>query len=366
MSDENNQLSSLTVFFPAYNEEDNIQETIKQADEMARTITTDYEILIINDGSADKTAENVLESQKTYPNVKLINHPTNLGYGAALMSGFKNASKEWTFFSDADLQFDLMEITELTQYSDEFDVIIGYRIKRNDPLMRLLNAKGWNLLNRLLFGLKVRDIDCAFKLFKTSALHEVIPNMASRGAMISAELLIRLQRAGHSFKEVGVNHYPRTAGSPTGAKPSVIIRAFRELAKVYHGDLGKEWVKQVVKYMIIGVANTLLDIVLYFVISRNIGFLVERKVWAKGLSYLLAAVNSFFWNKSWTFKSEIKPLSMYAPFFLVTFASIAINVSVMFVALNTLMLGEIGSLFLATSVTLVWNFLLSKFIMFQS
>ncbi len=363
-----NKLSSLTIFFPAYNEEENIRKTIEGANRIAKDVTddhNDYEILIIDDGSRDKTAQVVQEAIKEYPNVRLIKHSSNKGYGAALMTGFSNASKEWVFFSDSDLQFDLSEINKLTQYSNSYDIIIGYRIKRNDPFMRWLNAKGWNILNRMLFGLKVQDIDCAFKLMRRDAVQKVLPHMKSRGAMISAELLIRLKNAGYKFKEVGVNHYPRTRGSQTGAKPSVIIRAFKEMALVYKGDLGPAWSKQVIKFLIVGIGNTLVDWTSYFLLSRFIPFFMTRKVWAKGISYILGVTNSFIWNRSWTFRSSIDFFPGFIIFALVSIASLGINTSVMYVSYTFFKFPEFIALLTATIFTLSWNFLASKFIIFR-
>jgi hypothetical protein len=130
----------------------------------------------------------------------------------------------------------LEELKDLVQYVPDHDVVIGYRAKRRDPLMRLLNAKGWNILNRMLFGLRVRDIDCAFKLFKRDLVKDL--PVKARGAMLSAEFLIRLQRRGIIFKEIPVTHLPRLKGSPTGAKPAVIIRAFKEMLQIYNNELG--------------------------------------------------------------------------------------------------------------------------------
>ena len=239
-----NKIPSTTMFFPAFNEEGNIERTIRSADSVAQRACSDYEILIINDGSLDKTQSIVGGICKELPSVRLINHPTNLGYGAALTSGFANATKEWTFFSDGDGQFYLEEIQNLFKHSDRYDVIIGYRLKRHDLPIRLLNAWGWKVLNRALFSLKVRDIDCAFKLVKTSAVKKMLPDMVSKGAMFSAELLVRLIRNGHDIKEVGVRHKPRIAGVATGARFGVIIRAFKEMATLYRGDFGHQSAKK--------------------------------------------------------------------------------------------------------------------------
>jgi len=233
MSKELHTIPSLSIFFPAYNEEANIAETIRQADQMAQSVSDTYEIIIVNDGSKDRTEQVAQETITQFPKARLITHEQNKGYGEALLTGLRNAQYEWVFFSDSDLQFDLNQIHDLTQFSNEYDVIIGYRAPRQDPFMRRVNAWGWKMLNRLMFGLNVKDIDCAYKLFRKTALDPVLPQMKSGGAMISAELLMRLSRNGSKFKEIPVRHFPRKAGSPTGAKPSVIFRAFKELLHVY-------------------------------------------------------------------------------------------------------------------------------------
>ncbi|MCA9391773.1 bifunctional glycosyltransferase family 2/GtrA family protein [candidate division WWE3 bacterium] len=357
------RLSSLTIFFPAYNEEANIKKAVEQAAEVASAVSDDYEVLVVNDGSSDNTAGVVESLSNLNPRIKLITHGQNQGYGGALMTGFSNASKEWVFFSDSDLQFDLKELSKLVEKTGEFDVVLGYRIKRSDPFLRLLNAKGWNVLNRLLFGLDVKDIDCAFKLFRTSVVKEVVNDMtAVKGAMISAELLIRLQRANHQFCEVGVNHYPRKAGSPTGAKPSVILRAFKEMAMVYRGDLGKDWVKSTVKFMIVGGFNTLIDIALYVAFTRGIGYFGMHRMWAKGASYSIGALNSMVWNRAIRSSKDAVLLANVLPMFIVFMSSLLVNTTVMYVAYESFRLGEIFALTLATVTTLVWNFAASKMI----
>lgn len=230
-----NKNISLSIFFPAYNEEANIGATIKTALDVAEQLNIPYEIIVVNDGSKDKTAEIAASFSRQYPQVRVINHPVNQGYGAAVLSGIKAAKYSHVFFTDADLQFDLYELYKLLEFVPDYQAVLGYRAKRRDPWMRLANAKGWNILNRLLFGLQVKDIDCAFKLFKT----DVVQNLPvkSRGAMLSAEILINLQRRGVAFKEVPVTHLPRVAGSPTGAKPAVILRAFKEMLFAYSTGL---------------------------------------------------------------------------------------------------------------------------------
>ncbi|MFC1656885.1 glycosyltransferase family 2 protein [Patescibacteria group bacterium] len=233
-----NKYKSISIFFPTYNEEANIQKSVLQIKTIIEKIFKDYEIIIVNDGSGDKTGEISDKLSQKYPRVKVVHHNSNKGYGGALISGFNKSIKDLIFFTDADLQFDLKEITKLLKFIDRYDVVIGYRNPRRDPFMRLVNAWGWKWLNQILFGLKVRDIDCAFKLFTKQAIKSI--NIKSSGAMISVEFLIKLENKGYRFKEVPVKHSPRKAGSPTGAKPKVIFKAFKELWLFYKRTKGKK------------------------------------------------------------------------------------------------------------------------------
>ncbi len=222
---------SISVFFPAYNEEKNITKTVELAHDVLARISQNYEIIIVNDGSKDATGTIANNLALKNARVRVVHHDKNLGYGAAVWSGIHSAKYDLVFFTDADLQFDLREIERLLVFIPEYRVVIGYRSPRRDPFMRLVNAWGWNSLVRLLFGLRVKDIDCAFKLFEKKLVADL--PLKTRGATMSAELLIRLQRKGIAWKEVPVSHFPRSYGSPTGAKLSVICRAFRELFGLY-------------------------------------------------------------------------------------------------------------------------------------
>jgi glycosyltransferase involved in cell wall biosynthesis len=220
----------LSFFFPAHNEEANIEGLVAEALESLPVIAETFEIIAVNDGSRDRTQALADELTAAHPDVvRAVHHPTNLGYGAALRSGFGAARYELVAFTDGDRQFrieDLGRLTERLATADRPDVVVGYRIKRADPIVRTLYARAYRLANRLFFGLTVTDVDCACKLFRREALDGV--RVESDGAFFSAELLIKLRAAGRSIAEVGVPHYPRTAGSPTGAKPQVIFRAVRD------------------------------------------------------------------------------------------------------------------------------------------
>lgn len=223
---------ALSVFFPAYNEEKNIGKTVETALKILPQIATDFEIIVVNDGSTDETGEVVKKIISKNPKVRLISHPKNLGYGAALATGFYSAKFPQIAFTDSDGQFDFSEIKKFLEKIDKADLVIGHRIKRAEGLARKLNAQSWRFLNFLLFGLKVKDIDCGFKLIKKKVL-EKIPKLESNGATISVELLVKTKKAGFKIVEVPVNHYPRKVGRPTGASPKVIARAFIELFKLF-------------------------------------------------------------------------------------------------------------------------------------
>jgi glycosyltransferase involved in cell wall biosynthesis len=221
----------ISAFFPAHNEEANIGDLVKKTSKVLSELCEEYEIIVVNDGSKDKTKEVVENLMKEDNHIRLINHEINKGYGAALKSGFYNAKYEWIFFTDGDGQFDVSEIKKLIDLSKDCDIATGYRIKRQDPIHRKINAFAWGTLVKLLFGFKVKDVDCAFKLVKKEIIDKV--QLEADGAMISTELLAKANKLGYRIKEVGVNHYPRKAGKQTGAKLKVILRAFKELFKLY-------------------------------------------------------------------------------------------------------------------------------------
>ncbi|MFH1709467.1 MAG: glycosyltransferase family 2 protein [bacterium] len=221
----------ISIFFPAFNEEKNIENTVKAAVLAATPLFSDFEIIIIDDGSKDKTPEIIDSLAKSDKNIKAVHHPENKGYGAAVRSGFVNATKELVFFTDGDSQFDISEIKLLLPLINEADLVIGYRIKRRDPLHRRLFAKLWGAFIAVLFNIWVSDMDCAFKLIKRKVIQNL--DLKSNGAFISAELLIKAKKKGFKIKQVGVHHYPRKEGKQTGANIKVILKAFYELSKLW-------------------------------------------------------------------------------------------------------------------------------------
>jgi glycosyltransferase involved in cell wall biosynthesis len=224
------RVARLSYFFPAHNEEANLEGLVEEALATLPSLAETFEIIAVDDGSRDATASLAEALAERHPDVvRLIRHPVNLGYGAALRSGFAAARYELIAFTDGDRQFKVADIGRLTARlaaPDAPDVVAGFRIKRADPLVRTLYARAYRLANRIFFGLRVTDVDCACKIFRRAALDGL--RVESGGAFFSAELLIKLQAAGRSVAEVGVPHYPRTAGSATGARPQVILRAVRD------------------------------------------------------------------------------------------------------------------------------------------
>jgi glycosyltransferase involved in cell wall biosynthesis len=220
----------LSYFFPAHNEEANLAGLVEEALATLPGLAETFEIIAVDDGSRDGTASVAEDLAAQHPDVvRLVRHPVNLGYGAALRSGLAAARYELIAFTDGDRQFQVADIGRLTARlaaADAPDVVVGFRIRRADPLVRTIYARLYRLANRLFFGLRVTDVDCACKLFRRGSLEGL--RVESGGAFFSAELLIRLQVAGRRVAEVGVPHYPRTAGSATGAKPQVVLRAVRD------------------------------------------------------------------------------------------------------------------------------------------
>ena len=222
-------MPSISLVMPAYNEADNIEPMVAEATPALEANADSYEIIVVDDGSADDTAAVTRRVMETHPHVRLVEHPVNKGFGAAVFSGFTSAEKDWIFYTDADRQFVLSELERFVPYMEEADLIAGYRAPRRDPFLRVFYGKGWSALCALVFGYTVRDVDCGFKLFRREIIENLAPQIASRGATFSIEWLVRAKRAGYRFVELPVSHRPRVAGSQTGANINVITRAFREL-----------------------------------------------------------------------------------------------------------------------------------------
>jgi len=220
----------LSVVLPAFNEEANITGAVGEVTAAAERLFTEHEVIVVDDGSRDRTAETVRELARSDPRVRLVCHGRNRGYGEALRSGFLSSRLDFVFFTDADRQFNVEELEHFVPYAGTVDIVAGYRVNRQDTRVRRLFARTWNLLVRMLFYVPVRDIDCAFKLFDRRVLREI--DIESVGAMVNTEVMVKAGRAGASVVEIGVRHRPRSAGEARGANPKVILTALRELVRM--------------------------------------------------------------------------------------------------------------------------------------
>lgn len=222
-----NKLTELSIFFPFWNEEKNIEKVIADAIPVAKKIAEKWEILIIDDGSTDKTLDKANVIANNYQNVRVISHAPNRGYGAALKEGFENSKYDYIVFTDGDGQFDFSEVERFINEIYKCDIVIGYRKKRQDNFIRHILMNMLKLWDKVFFRFWFKDIDCGFKMFKKEAVSEIMP-LRSEGAMITTEILAKSVRKKLKIKEVEVTHYPRIYGDQSGANLPVITRAVLE------------------------------------------------------------------------------------------------------------------------------------------
>jgi len=222
---------SLSIVLPAYNEEANVVAAVEEVSHVAQGLTIDYELILVNDGSRDRTGELArTELAPRIPNLRIVEHFPNRGYGGALKAGFVAATRDLIVFIPADKQFKFSEVALLlAKLTQEMALVSGWRVHRQDNLVRRLNGLGWNTVVALLFGRTIHDIDCGFKIFRREVLNRI--HIESDGAMIDTEMLAEMKARGYKMTDVPVTHLPRVAGSPTGANMKVILRAFRDLFK---------------------------------------------------------------------------------------------------------------------------------------
>ena len=221
----------ISVVFPCHNEAENIRAVIADARKHLRGLTETYELIIVDDGSTDDTAHQAQEVADSDSRITIARQPINLGYGHALRRGFATARMPLVCYVDGDGQFSLVDLPNLVDALGEHEFVLGFRIRRADPAHRTRNARLWQTFVHLVLGFDVRDLDCGFKLFRREALHG-IELMAGRGAVISAELIAKLLRSGNTFAEVGVHHYPRSAGEQSGNSPKVVLNSFIDIIRL--------------------------------------------------------------------------------------------------------------------------------------
>ena len=222
----------LSVFFPAYNDSGTIASLVITALQTARTLTPDFEVIIVDDGSADATAQIADELARTYPEVKVVHHGRNRGYGGALQSGFSAASHEFVFYTDGDAQYDPAEMTRLwAALGDNVDLVNGYKISRSDPLHRIVIGRVYHHTVKLLFGLKVRDVDCDFRLLRRSIFQRV--SLEKNSGVICLEMMKKIQDAGFRIAEVPVHHYHRAYGKSQFFNFSRLFKTGVDVAKLW-------------------------------------------------------------------------------------------------------------------------------------
>jgi glycosyltransferase involved in cell wall biosynthesis len=224
-------LSGVSVFLPCHNEEGNIERVAAALEAELPKIAARHEIVVVDDGSRDRTGEIADRLAAANPRLTVVHHPGNRGYGAAVISGIRACHEPWVVLCDGDGQFEASDLARLAARVPEYDVVVGHRTHRADPLMRRVNGKAWTVLMRLLLGIRISDVDCGLKLFRRDLVEGI--DLQAKGAMISAELMAQLAARGAKICQVDVRHLPRVAGEQSGASLKVIARAFRELFLLY-------------------------------------------------------------------------------------------------------------------------------------
>ncbi len=226
------RISGISVVFPAYNDGGTIASMVAAAWIALQQVTKDFEIIVVNDGSSDYTATMLNEVSRRYPELRVITHPSNRGYGAALRTGFSAATKDWVFYTDGDSQYNPLELVNLVDALHEgVDVVNGYKLTRNDSWMRVAIGRAYHYFVKFIFGIRIRDVDCDFRLIPRNILEEI--ELKSNSGAICLELVKKIQDAGYVFAEVPVNHYSRKYGVSQFFVPWRIIRTLRQLADLY-------------------------------------------------------------------------------------------------------------------------------------
>lgn len=223
-------LSSLSLFFPAYHDENTIESLTRASVEVAKKLTDDFEIIIIDDKSPDRTGEIADRLAGEFKEVRVIHHPQNLGVGQAMITGYQSAAKDYVFYTDGDAQYDVRELPLLAQHTKEYDIVVGYRLKRAEGWKRVFTSRSFHLLIFIFFGVHYRDIDCSFKLLHRRFLDKII--FRTNSGLIDAEIMIQANRLKSPVKEVGVHHYPRRFGRSQCLRLKLILSMLLDMVKL--------------------------------------------------------------------------------------------------------------------------------------
>lgn len=225
------KLNSLSFVIPANNEEENIRNLIIKSLKILPQLAHVFEIIVVDDGSTDNTFKIINAIKPEICILRIIRHNKNIGSGAAIWSGLSSSKYNYIFYTDADGQFDISDLKTLIPFAPDFDIILGYRMNRNDNIIRRVFGKLWNLTINTIFGLKVKDINCAFKLFNRKVISSI--SVKSQGAFTNTEILVKAKMYGYKWSEIGVSHYPRGYGKQSGGRLKVILKGFYELFRFY-------------------------------------------------------------------------------------------------------------------------------------
>ncbi len=229
---EQGQGLSISAVFPAYNDGGSIASMISTASIALRQVSNDFEIVVVNDGSSDYTTTVLDEMKNKYPELRVVHHPANRGYGAALRTGFQTATKDWVFYTDGDSQYNPLELPLLVGALHEgVDAANGYKLSRNDSILRTIIGRAYHNLVKIFFGIRIRDVDCDFRLIPRRILNEI--ELESVSGAVCLEMVKKIEDAGYVFAEVPVNHYSRKYGTSQFFVPWRIIRSLRQLAGLY-------------------------------------------------------------------------------------------------------------------------------------
>ncbi len=223
-------LSSLSIYFPAYYDEHTVEPLARACIEVAKKLTDDYEIIIVDDKSPDKVGEIADRLALEIPQIRVIHHAENMGVGQAMISGYRHATKDWVFYTDGDAQYDVNELVPMAQHAKDFDIVVGYRLNRAEGFKRIFTSKAFHFLIFCLFGVHFKDIDCSFKLIHRRFLEKI--SFHTNSGLVDAELLIQAKRLKFPVKEIGVHHYPRKFGNSHCLRVKLIVSMLLDMLKL--------------------------------------------------------------------------------------------------------------------------------------
>jgi len=374
----------LSVVVPTYNEEERIENCLKKIKGYFSKQNYSYEVIFVDDASIDKTVKIIKDAIGHWPVAKIIENQENHGKGYVVRQGMLAASGKYILFTDADLSTPIEDVEKLLLEIDKFPIIIGSRylakksIKIAQPLTRRIISRFGNFLIRAVLGLNFADTQCGFKLFSSKVAKDVFSRATINRWGFDMEILAIAQQLGYKIKEKSVNWYNDPHSKLRAGKAA--LETFKELFKIkinlISGTydpakttwLGKilrsKTVGQFVKFAVVGVGGTAVDWVFYFAFTRWFAIFY---LLAKALSFLIAAINNYIWNRIWTFESHQKKVALeFSKFFVVSLVGLGFNTLIMYLVVDKLRFNDFWGLVLATAAVMLWNFFANKFWTFKN